>query len=126
MAACADQTVFIVCYFRSNSKSTRPDIRYKSVARLTYYLGSRIMGDESSRTLRRTGLPNPEEYKKARNKFKTWDASAITEFQRLRAVNARDTLTASKSPHEDARYYHLCELKSRREFVVVFSIFVFR
>ncbi len=84
------------------------------------------MADDTCRTLRRTGIPNSDAYKKAQKKFITWDATAMTKFERLKAVNARDTLTASKNPAEHAKYYHLCGLKSRRAFVVVFSIFVFR
>jgi hypothetical protein len=84
------------------------------------------MADDTSRTLRRTGIPNSDAYKKAQKKFKTWDAAAITEYDKLKAVNARDSLTASKNPSQHATYYHLCALKSRRAYVVVFSIFVFR
>jgi hypothetical protein len=42
------------------------------------------------RSLLRTGIPNAEEYKKAKNKYKTWDKSAITEYTRLVTVNARN------------------------------------
>ena len=80
------------------------------------------MADDTTRTLRRTGLPNPDAYKAAQKKYKHWDSTAITEYARLKAVNTRNTLTASQSPTDHARYYHLCELKARREFVAVFSI----
>ena len=83
------------------------------------------MADDTSRTLRRSGLPNPDYYKKAQKKFKHWDTSAITEYDKLKSVNARESLTASKHPEKHAVYYHLCELRSRRAYVVVFSIFVF-
>jgi hypothetical protein len=71
-------------------------------------------------------LPNPDAYKKVQKKFKHWDDTAMTEFERLKAVNARENLTAAKNKQEHAIFYRLCELKSRRVFVVVFSIFVFR
>ena len=83
------------------------------------------MADDTSRTLQRTGLPNPESYKKAQRKFRSWDAAAKTEYDKLKSVNAREPLTASKHPEKHAVYYHLCELRSRRAYVVVFSIFVF-
>ena len=83
------------------------------------------MADDTSRTLQRTGLPNPDAYKRAQKKFKTWDTAAITEYEKLKSVNARESLTASKHPEKHALYYHLCELRSRRAYVVVFSIFVF-
>ncbi len=84
------------------------------------------MGDDCSRSSRRTGLPNPNEYRKAKNKLKNWDAPAITEYEQLNAVNVREPLTVTKNLHEYARYCHLCELRGRREFVVVFPIFMFR
>jgi hypothetical protein len=83
------------------------------------------MADDTSRTLRRTVLPYPDAYKRAQKKFKTWDTAAITEYEKLKSVNARESLTASKHPEKHAVYYHLCELRSRRAYVVVFSIFVF-
>ena len=83
------------------------------------------MADDTHRTLRRSGLPNPDAYKRAQKKFKNWDTAAITEYDKLKSVNARDSLTASKHPEKHAVYYHLCELRSRRAYVVVFSIFVF-
>ncbi len=83
-------------------------------------------GANMVRSLRRTGLPNPEEYRMAKNKYKTWDGPAITEYNRLLAVNAKNPLVNTKNPVEHARYYHLTERRSRREpeFVVVVSIFM--
>ena len=83
------------------------------------------MADDTQRTLRRTGLLNPDAYRRAQKKFKSWDAAAKTEYDKLKSVNAREPLTASKHPEKHALYYHLCELRSRRAYVVVFSIFVF-
>ena len=87
---------------------------------------ARRMADDTGRVLRRSGIPNPDAYKAAQKKFKAWDKSAITEYDRLSDSNAKKPLTASTYPVEHARYYHLCELKSKREFVVVFSIIMFR
>ncbi len=83
------------------------------------------MADDTSRTLRRTGLPNPDAYKRAQKKFKNWDTAAKTEYDKLKSGNARESLTASKHPEKHAVYYHLCELRSRQAYVVVFSIFEF-
>jgi hypothetical protein len=120
------KNVFIMCYLWNVSKRARPDIRYPTVSDSQYYFGMMADGTDMVRSLRRTGLPNPEEYRKAKNKYKTWDGPAITEYKRLLAVNARNPLVASKNQVEHARYYHLTELKSRREpeFVVVVSIFM--
>ena len=84
------------------------------------------MADDTTRVLRRSGIPNSDAYEAAQKKFKTWDKSAITEYDRLSAINATRPLTASTVPVEHARYYHQCELKNKREFVVVFSIIMFR
>lgn len=122
---CTAQNVFIFAIFGMSQKG-RPDIRYPTVSDSQYYFGMMADGTDMVRSLRRTGLPNPEEYRKAKNKYKTWDGPAITEYKRLLAVNARNPLVASKNQVEHARYYHLTELKSRREpeFVVVVSIFM--
>jgi hypothetical protein len=84
------------------------------------------MADDTTRVLRRSGIPNSDAYKAAQKKFRNWDKCAITEYDRLSDINGKKPLTASTAPVEHARYYHLCELKNKREFVVVFSIIMFR
>jgi hypothetical protein len=81
-----------MCYFWNVSKKgggiyvTQP---FQAVS-IIFGQAERGMADapDTVRSLRRTGIPIAEEYRKARKKYKTWDSSAITEYTRLLAVNA--------------------------------------
>ena len=53
------------------------------------------MADDTTRVLRRSGIPNGDAYKAAQKKFKTWDKGAITEYDRLSEINTKKTLNAS-------------------------------
>ena len=44
------------------------------------------MADDTTRVLRRSGIPNSEAYKAAQKKFKIWDKCAITEYDRLSEI----------------------------------------
>jgi hypothetical protein len=115
-----------MCYFWNVSKKgggiyvTQP---FQAVS-IIFGQAERGMADapDCVRFLQHTRIPNAEEYKKAKNKYKTWDNSAITEYTRLVAVNARIPLVASSNKVEHPRYYYLTELRSRCEFVVVLPV----
>ncbi len=49
-----------------------------------------VMSDDGH-SLRERGEPNAEMYKKAKNKYKTYNADAKTEFARLNGLNTRQT-----------------------------------
>ena len=65
------------------------------------------------RSTRVRGEPNVEFLKKAKTKYKTFNESANTEFQRLSAQNTKQTLTPNNNPAEHATFYHLSDLKLR-------------
>jgi hypothetical protein len=69
------------------------------------------MSEDAPRSLRVRGEPNPDQYSKAKKKYRTYNADARTEFQRLYDVNSKTTLTVHKNPAEHATFYHLNELR---------------
>ena len=100
-ATLVDPNVFIIRY---SWKFAQPNIRYKSVARLTYFWHAlRRLADDKTLTLRSTGLPNPDAYKAAQKKYKHWDSTAITEYARLKAADTRNTLTRTASLSDNGR-----------------------
>ena len=70
------------------------------------------MSDDAARSLRVRGEPNQEFLKKAKTKYKSYNESARTEFQRLYDINTKTPLTVHKNPAaEHATFYHLNELR---------------
>jgi hypothetical protein len=66
---------------------------------------------EDDRSMLVRGEPNKEFYKKAKEKYKSFNDSARTEYQRLLAVNNKHTLMAFINPAEHAIFYHLSQLR---------------
>jgi hypothetical protein len=66
---------------------------------------------EDGRSLRVRGEPNAEMYKKAKNKYRTYNADARTEFARLNALNTKQLLTPNKNPAKHATFCLLNELR---------------
>jgi hypothetical protein len=66
---------------------------------------------DDGRSLRVRGEPNADMYKRAKNKYKTYNKDASTEFARLNGINAKQTLTPNKNPSEHATFFHLNELR---------------
>ena len=69
------------------------------------------MSDDAARSLRVRGEPNQEFLKKAKTKYKSYNESARTEFQRLLAAHNKQPLLANKDPVQHATFYHLNELR---------------
>ena len=70
------------------------------------------MPEDAPRSLRvRGGEPNPDQHTRAKKKYKTYNADARTEFQRLYDINTKTPLTVHKNPAEHATFYHLNELR---------------
>jgi hypothetical protein len=82
------------------------------------------MAEEVTHSSRARGLPNPNELRRAQKKYRTFDAAASTEYDRLKTQNSRRPLTASKNPAEHARYYHLCDMRSKCD--IFYFVFCFR
>ena len=68
---------------------------------------------DDGRSMRVRGEPNPDQYKKAKNRYKTYNDAARTEFSRLSALNSKQALTANLNPAEHATFYRLNELRVR-------------
>ncbi len=66
---------------------------------------------DDGRSLRVRGEPNADMYKKAKNKYKSYNADARTEFARLNTLNSKQALTPNKNPTEHATFCHLNELR---------------
>ena len=52
---------------------------------------------------------------KARRTYKTYDASANTEYRRLHELNQKRPLTVNTNPAEHATFYHLCAIRMQGE-----------
>ena len=63
------------------------------------------------RSTRVRGEPNADQLKRAKAKYKTYNESANTEFQRLSALNSSKALTANLNPAEHATFYYLTTLR---------------
>ncbi len=82
-----------------------------------YLLGApSIPMSEDDRFMRLRGEPSPAFYKKAKDKYKSFTDSAITEFQRLLGLNNKQTLNTRKNPAKYATFYHLNKLRLRGNF----------
>ena len=68
------------------------------------------MSDDARQT-RVRGEPNAENYRRAKIKYKTYNETARTEYQRLHGLNSKSTLTPNKNPVEHATYCLLNELR---------------
>jgi hypothetical protein len=77
---------------------------------------------DDGRSLRVRGEPNAEMYRKAKNKYKTYNADARTEFARLNAQNSKQALTPNKNPAEHATFCHLNELRMQGDDPMIFQI----
>jgi hypothetical protein len=66
---------------------------------------------DDGRSMRVRGEPNPDQYKKARTKYKTYKDAARTEFARLSGLNSKQALTPKNNPAEHATFYRLNELR---------------
>ena len=60
------------------------------------------------------GTPIATHLKAAQKKFSTFNEAAATEWKRLKAENAKRTLTPDNNPIEHARWVHLCEIKQKK------------
>ena len=76
---------------------------------------------DDGRSLRVRGEPNADMYKKAKSKYKTYNADARTEFARLNALNTKQTLTPNKNPAEHATFWHLNELRMQGDDPMIFQ-----
>ena len=72
--------------------------------------------DEIRRTARPTGGPNAAALSKAQNKYKTYDRSANTEYERLLAIDGKKKLTPTQHPVEHATFVHLCNIREGVDF----------
>ena len=72
--------------------------------------------DEIRRTARPTGGPNAAALSKAQNKYKTYDRSANTEYERLLAIDAKRKLLPTTFTAEHAIFFHLCNLREGIDF----------
>ena len=66
---------------------------------------------DDGRSMRVRGEPNPDLYKKAKAKYKTYNEAAKTEFSRLSGLNSKQALTPNNNPAEHATFYRLNELR---------------
>jgi hypothetical protein len=72
--------------------------------------------DDVRRTARPTGGPNAANLAKAQKKYKAFDGSANTEYERLFAIDNKRKLTPSSFPVEHAIFFHLCSLREGIDF----------
>jgi hypothetical protein len=63
------------------------------------------------RTIRPRGAPQPEQLKASAKKYRSYDESAATEWQRLKLVNSRRALTPEVNAVEHARWIFLLSYK---------------
>jgi hypothetical protein len=66
---------------------------------------------DDARPTRVRGEPNADQLKRAKQKYKTYNESANTEFQRLNALNSSKPLTSNLNPTEHATFHHLNTLR---------------
>jgi hypothetical protein len=66
---------------------------------------------DDARPTRVRGEPNADQLKRAKQKYKTYNESANTEFQRLNALNSSKPLTSNLNPAEHATFHHLNTLR---------------
>ena len=72
------------------------------------------------------GVPNKELYDKAQKKYKTYDRSAKTEYERLQTINSTKPFTTTGNPNEFAIFYHLTQLKGAHHCKIKCIDFVLR
>ncbi len=59
----------------------------------------------------RGGEPNKDLYRKAKDRYRSYNDSARTELQRFFSINNKQTLTKINNPNEHAIFYHLSQLR---------------
>ena len=66
---------------------------------------------DDARATRVRGEPNPDAYKKAKARYRTFNDAASTEYQRLFGINSKKTLTPNLNATEHAIFFWLSELR---------------
>jgi hypothetical protein len=63
---------------------------------------------------RARGMPHAEHLKTAQKKYKSFDESAATEWQRLKQANSKKALTPENYAVEHAQWIHISKLKQKK------------
>jgi hypothetical protein len=66
---------------------------------------------DDARSTRVRGEPNPDAYKKAKTRYRSFNDAASTEYQRLFGINSKKTLTPNLNATEHAIFFWLSELR---------------
>jgi hypothetical protein len=66
------------------------------------------------RSARARGAAHTDHLKTARQKYKSYDESAATDWQRLKQANSKKALTPKLNAVEHAQWVHLSDIKQKK------------